>query len=82
MMTSGGGELAVELDDDNFDEMDLMMLNQFENSPGVREKLVIGIDSGAAVTVCPEKVAAADYPVVEQGNGTWYRTAGGGRVAD
>eukprot|EP00973_Karenia_brevis_P013519 1835909-Karenia_brevis.AAC.1 len=61
--------------------MDLTTLNQFENSPGVREKLVIGIDSGAAVTICPEKIVA-DYPIVEQGNGTWYRTAGGGRVAD
>eukprot|EP00973_Karenia_brevis_P039859 5502053-Karenia_brevis.AAC.1 len=57
------------------------MINRFENTDVVREKLVIGIHSGAAVTICPEKVAA-DYPIIEESNGTWYRTAGGGRVPD
>eukprot|EP00973_Karenia_brevis_P024472 3376504-Karenia_brevis.AAC.1 len=57
------------------------MISRFENSPGVRENLVIGIYSGAAVTICPEKVAAND-PVVEESNGTWYRAVGRGGVPD
>ena len=74
-------ELLGNSDSDEDEEHLLSVLLSIEKEARAYERVAIGIDSGAAVTICPSTLAI-DYPWAEMSNGSYYKTAGGGRVKD